>query len=279
MIAALSTEYPVHLLCRLLGSPRSHYYYQPETPADDRRLVTAIEQLLALHPQLGYRMVLARLRRQGWEVGERPARRILQGMARSRSAGRVVTTDSDHPHPRFPNAIGGLTPCYPGHVWVADITYLRYGRHFVYLAVILDAFTRAVRGRHLEESLTCEALTLPALEMALLVERPTFFHSDQGRQYAAAKHVACLRGGPTIISMSDTGRPTQNALVERFIRTVKEEHVAYTEYDSPADMRRQLKAYLEVEYNCHRPHSVLGYLTPLEFEQAYHRARAFQLLP
>ena len=113
--------------------------------------------------------------------------------------------------------------------------------------------------------------------MALQARTPTYFHSDQGRQYAARDHVDLLRAGRTIISMSDAGQPTQNGLVERFIRTIKEEHVAYAEYDSLADMRRQLKHYLEVEYNRDRPHSALNYMTPLEFEQEYHWQQAFHL--
>jgi putative transposase len=92
--------------------------------------------------------------------------------------GRVITTDSKHSHPRFPNLIQEVTAVYPDHIWVADITYLRFGRQFMYLAVILDAYTRAVRGWHLEEVLTCEALTLPALKMALHKGTPLYFHSD-----------------------------------------------------------------------------------------------------
>lgn len=160
-----------------------------------------------------------------WAVGEGPVRRILRQMKQTRSIGRVIITDSNHSHPRFPNVIQGVTAVSPDHIWVGDITYLRYGRQFLYLAVILDAYTRAVPGWHLEEMLTCEALTLPALHMALQKGSPTFFHSDQGRQYAATDHVELLRAGNTIISMSDAGCPTQNGLVERFIRTVKEEHI------------------------------------------------------
>lgn len=277
MIATLAADYPVRTLCHLLDCPPSSFYYQAHPSADDPQLVVEIERLLALRPYLGYRMLLARLRRDGWSVGERVIRRILRRMQRTRSAGRVVTTDSSHPHPRYPNAIRDLTAGYPDHLWVADITYLRYGLQFLYLAVILDAFTRAVRGWHLEEFLTCEALTLPALARALQARTPTYFHSDQGRQYAATAHVALLQAGQSIISMSDAGQPTQNALVERFIRTIKEEHVAYAEYDSLADMRRQLKQYLEVEYNRDRPHSALNYMTPLEFEQEYHWQQAFHL--
>lgn len=275
MIATLSTEHPVDWLCELLAMSRSNYYYQPKSKDDDPALVAAVEALLANKPFLGYRMILARLRQAGWQVSERPIRRILRQLGRTRSVGRVITTDSGHSHPRFPNAIKGITAKYPEHIWVADLTYLRYGRQFVYLAVILDLYTRAVRGWQLAEMLTCKELTLPALKTALAYGVPKYFHSDQGRQYAAKSHVDLLKENGTIISMSDAGKPTQNAFVERFIRTLKYEHVLYAEYDSYADMRHQLKHFMEVEYNRERPHSALGYMTPLQFEREYYWRNRF----
>ena len=277
MIKQLSADHPVRYLCQLLDCPPSTYYYQPQEKEDDPELVKAIEQQLALRPYLGYRMLLVRLQRDKWQVGERPVRRILRKMKRTRSMGRVITTDSKHAHPRFPNLIQDVTAVYPDHIWVADVTYLRYGRQFMYLAVILDSYTRVVRGWHLEEMLTCEALTLPALKMALQKGTPMYFHSDQGRQYAAREHVRLLQARNTLISMSDAGCPTQNGMIERFIRTVKEEHIAYTESDTVIDLRRQLRHYLEVEYTRDRPHSALNYMTPLEFEQDYHWRQAFFL--
>ena len=104
---------------------------------------------------------------------------------------------------------------------------------------------------------------------------PAYFHSDQGRQYAATAHVQLLKDQDVIISMSDAGQPTQNAFIERFIKTVKYEHVYYSEYDTVADMRKQLKHYLEVEYNRDRPHSALGYLTPNQFEKEYYWLNRF----
>lgn len=196
-------------------------------------------------------------------------------MKQSQSVGRVATTDSGHAHARFPNAIAGLTASYPNHIWVADITYLRYGRQFVYLAVILDLYTRAVRGWQLEEIMSCQKLTLPALEMALRTGSPAYFHSDQGRQYAATDHVQLLAKANTVVSMSDAGQPTQNAFVERFIKTLKYEHVLYAEYDSYADMRQQIKHFLEVEYNRERPHSALNYMTPLQFQREYYWQNRF----
>ena len=272
MIDTLKAEYPVRTLCHLLDCSPSSYYYQLAEKQTDTKLESSIESLLSERPYLGYRMIQIRLAKKAIVASERQIRHILRRLKGTRSVGRVQTTDSGHTHPRFPNAIRGLTPKHPDHVWVADITYIRYGRQFVYLAVILDAYTRAVRGWQLEEFLTCEALTLPALKMALKNGKPTYFHSDQGRQYAATDHVDLLKKYEVVVSMSDAGCPTQNGLVERFIRTLKDEHVAYSEYGSFGDMRRQVKVYLEKEYNVNRPHSALGYMTPTEFEAEYRYA-------
>ena len=173
-----------------------------------------MESLLADKPYLGYRMVLARLKQIDWRVGERLVRRILRTFGRTCSASRLVTTDSNHSHPRYPNRIRGQEALYPNHIWIADLTYLRYGRQYLYLALIaliLDVYTHMVRGWHLEEFLHCEILTLPALQKAFTYGCPVYFHSDQGRQYAVTDHVQLLKERDVIISMSDVGQPTQNS--------------------------------------------------------------------
>ncbi len=152
-------------------------------------------------------------------------------------------------------------------VQTIDITYIRLGRRFIYLAVILDAFTRAVRGWALSRSLE-QQLTLDALEMALAKGIPFIFHSDQGSQYAAWTHTERLLNQGVHISMSDKASPTQNGLVERFMRTVKEEHVDYSEYRDFEDAYQQLKHWLEVVYMTERIHESLNYVTPAEFEVA-----------
>jgi transposase InsO family protein len=150
---------------------------------------------------------------------------------------------------------------------VADITYIRLGKGFIDLAVILDADTRAVRAWALSRSLE-QQLTLDALEMALAKATPFIFHSDQSSQYAAWNHTDRLLGLEVNISMSDKARPTQNGLVERFMRTVKEEHVDYSEYGDFEDAYQQLKHWLEVVYMTERIHESLDYATPAEFEGA-----------
>jgi putative transposase len=253
-------------LCTWLDCPRSTYY-APALKADESDMVAVMEQILLRFPFYGYRKLHKALVRQGIAVGEHRVRRLLRQLGITRSVGRVrvQTTDSHHPHPRYPNRIRGLTISRPDQVWVADITYIRLGRRFLYLAVILDAFTRAVRGWALSRSLE-QQLTLDALDMALAKGTPFIFHSDQGSQYAAWNHTERLLTLEVIISMSDKASPTQNGLVERFMRTVKEEHVDYSEYRDFEDAEKQLKHWLEVIYMTERIHEALDYVTPAEFE-------------
>jgi len=253
-------------LCQWLNCPRSSYYRQPK-PCDETALLAAMEQILLRFPFYGYRKVHKELARQRVRVGEHVVRRLLRQLGLTRSVGkvRVQTTDSHHPHPRYPNCIQGLKLCRPDQVWVADITYIRLGRRFLYLAIILDAYTRAVRGWALSRSLD-QQLTLAALEMALAKGTPFIFHSDQGSQYAAWNHTERLLSLGVNISMSDKASPTQNGLVERFMRTVKEEHVDYSEYRDFEDAYQQLRHWLEVVYMTERIHEALAYVTPAEFE-------------
>ena len=265
MIDQLKADYPVQQVCRVLAYPRSSYYArpQPRQPAEER--VAAVEQVLVRWPYYGYRRVLAQLRRDGQAVSERQVRQVFRQLGVTRQVGRVRTTDSSQPHTRYPNRLRDLTITGLDQVWVADITYLRLERRFFYLAVILDAHSRAIRGWALGQRLE-EELTLRALNQALATRKPQVFHSDQGAQYTAHRHLAVLTEADVAISMADTGQPTQNALVERFMRTLKEEHVAYADYDDFEDAYRQLKHWLEVEYMHERIHSALDYQTPAEFE-------------
>jgi transposase InsO family protein len=262
----LKESHPVSDLCQWLDCPRSSYYAQPKDK-DETQLLAFMEQILLRFPFYGYRKLHQALLRQGMVVGEHRVRRLLRQLGITRSVGkvRVQTTDSHHSHPRYPNQIKGLKPTRPDQVWVADITYIRLGRRFIYLAVILDAYTRAVRGWALSRSLE-QQLTLDALDMALAKGIPFIFHSDQGSQYAAWQHTERLLGLGVKISMSDKASPTQNGLVERFMRTVKEEHVDYSEYRDFEDAYQQLKHWLEVVYMTERIHEALDYVTPAEFE-------------
>lgn len=180
---------------------------------------------------------------------------------------RIRTTESDHEHRRYPNRIKNLLIQHPDHVWVGDITYIRFGTRFIYLAVILDAYTRAVRGWALSCSID-KQLTTDALRMALKQGHSSIVYSDQGSQYTASKHTDLLDSASVNISMADAGQPTQNVLVERVIRTFKEENLDFADYDSFDDSLSQIHHWFEVVYNALRIHSSLGYLTPTEFEPA-----------
>jgi transposase InsO family protein len=267
MIGQLSRDYPAKMVCDLLGCPRSSFYYRPVVKPEDADVLGASERLLMRWPFYGYRRVAAQLKRAGWQVGETRVRRLLKQIDHSCSVGRVrvVTTDSDHSLPRSPNRVTDLDITRPNQVWVADITYLRLGRRFIYLAVLLDACTRGLRGWHLSRSLDKD-LTITALNMALARHpAPEIHHSDQGSQYATPVYTGLLPD-TTQASMSAVGQPTENGLAERFIRTLKEEHIDYTEYQDFDDAFKQLAHWLEVEYMTQRIHSALGYLTPAEFE-------------
>lgn len=280
MIEQLKERYTVSFLCQTLDCARSSYYYQDQPDQADDPLLAAMEQILVRWPFYGYRRVQAQLERQGWSVGERRVRRLLKQLGHSRNVGpvRVRTTDSQHNGPRFPNRLKGVTLIRPDQAWMADITFIRLGRRFIFLAVILDGYSRAVRGWAISRRLNAEGLTIPALHMALQHGLPTIFHSDQGSQYAAAAHLQPLLDLGVIISMTDAGQPTQNGLVERFMRTLKEEHVDYTEYTDFTDAVGQLRQWLEVEYMTERIHSALGYATPAEFEVAARAAYSPSLI-
>ncbi len=234
---------------------------------------THIERIAGQWPTYGYRRVTAQLRREGaGAVNGKRVRRLMRdlGLAGHAPQRRCRTTNSDHPYPRYPNLVADLRITQPDAVWVADITYVRLQRDFVYLAVLMDVYTRAIRGWELSRHLD-QALTLTALERAVPTgHQPGIHHSDQGVQYAATAYVARLEQLGTQISMAEQGEPRQNGYAERLMRTIKEEEVALTEYRDFADAYAQIGRFLDDVYQRKRIHSALGYLTPAEFEAAYH---------
>jgi transposase InsO family protein len=210
------------------------------------------------------------MRRLDWPVNGKRVRRWMEELQLTGEAPKRTTrtTNSKHAFPRFPNLVKDLEISMPDQVWVADITYIRLQREFVYLAVIMDVFTRCLRGWHLGRSLD-QGLTLAALERALVVATPQFHHSDQGVQYAATAYVARLQKLNVQPSMAAIGEPRENGYAERLMRTIKEEEVDLSEYHDFADAHRQITRFLDDVYNIKRIHSALGYLTPLEFEQQW----------
>lgn len=267
----LAKDYPIRLVCRLLDVPRSSVYYMAQSVADDEAMLKVVLlDLAGQWPTYGYRRLTAMMRRLDWPVNSKRVRRWMEELNLTGEAPKRTTrtTNSNHAFPRFPNLVKDLEISRPDQVWVADITYIRLRREFVYLAVIMDVFTRCLRGWHLGRSLD-QGLTLAALERALLVATPQIHHSDQGVQYAATAYVERLQKLHVQPSMAAIGEPRENGYAERLMRTIKEEEVDLSEYHDFADAHRQITRFLDDVYNIKRIHSALGYLTPLEFEQQW----------
>jgi putative transposase len=186
----------------------------------------------------------------------------LQGQCPAR---RPRTTHSDHGYPRYRNFVHGLTIGRQDLVWVGDITYVRLREEFVYLAVLMDVYTRRIRGWHLSRHLD-QTLTLTALRRALAQHRPEIHHSDQGVQYAATAYIHALQARGVQISMAAVGEATENGYAERLMRTIKEEEVKLHDYADFHDAYQYLSRFLNDVYQHRRLHSALGYLTPAEFE-------------
>ncbi len=269
----LADVYPVRVLCRLLGVPRSSLYYQASPSTDEALLKTALLDLAAEWPTYGYRRLTHMMRRLGWPVNAKRVRRWMNelGIAGVSPPRGRRTTDSNHAFPRYPNLVETLEISRPDQVWVADITYIRLGNEFIYLAILMDVFTRAIRGWHVGRNLD-QGLTLAALERALVVATPEIHHSDQGVQYAATAYVDRLRHRGVTLSMAAVGEPRENGFAERLMRTIKEEEVDLSEYRDFADARQNLGRFLDDVYNSKRIHSSLGYLTPREFEAHWRTA-------
>lgn len=204
MIQDLTDAYPTRLLCRVLDVAPSSYYYVP-IGRDDLTLLELIEGVLLRFPTYGYRRVTAQLQREGHRVNHKRVRRVMREndlLAIVRR--RVKTTNSQHGYGRYPNLVKDLVVVRPDQVWCSDITYIQLQRAFIYLAIILDVFTRGLRGWHLARTLSTD-LVLPALKQALATRTPEIHHSDQGAQYAAQGYVELLQAAGTQISMSTKG--------------------------------------------------------------------------
>src|SRR5207302_897113 len=195
VVMKLATTYPIRVVCRLLGVPRSSLYYAAQpVPDDEAMLKTAPLDMAGEWPTYGYRRLTAMLRRLGWRVNSKRVRRWMDelGIHGAPPTRKKRTTNSNHAFPRYPNLVKDLEITRPNQVWVADITYIRLRREFVYLAILMDVFTRSIRGWHLGRDLD-QGLTLAALERALVVAVPQIHHSDQGVQYAATAYVQRLQ--------------------------------------------------------------------------------------
>lgn len=263
--------YPVAAACELLELQRSTFYYQSEQ-VDECELEAVIEDIAGKYPTYGTRRVTQELRRFPYElqVNRKRVRRIMtkKKLLRPVKRRKRHTTDSKHPYPRYPNLVKYLEITRPDQVWVSDITYIRLQYQYVFLAIIMDVFTRAIRGWCLSRTLDQE-LTLTALRPALETHIPEIHHSDQGIQYAAYAYTDLLQAHGIQISMAAVGKAEENGYAERLIRTIKEEEVYLSEYRDFSDAHAQIGCFVEDVYMTKRIHSSLGYLTPVEYEIAW----------
>ena len=263
----------MNALCQMTGLSRAGYYRwrapRRATPVD-MEVRDQMQRLALEWPAYGYRRITIELQQRGFEVNHKRVLRMMRedNLLCVRRRAFVVTTDSHHRLPIYPNLASGIRPTAINQLWVADITYIRLRTEFVYLSVVLDAFSRRVIGWALGRSLEAE-LTMTALAMALKERQPApglVHHSDRGVQYASHDYTQMLMQHQATISMSRKGNTYDNAACESFMKTLKYEEVYRNEYRDFNEAHASIGEFLERVYNQKRLHSALGYLPPVDFE-------------
>lgn len=271
----LATPLAIERMCDLSHVSRAGYYRwrnAAEVEDPDMDLRDEIQKIALEWPCYGWRRVTAQLRRQGWVANHKRVRRIMRedNLLCLRQRKFVVTTDSNHNRKVYPNLAKEMTVAGVNQLWIADITYIRLETEFVYLAVVLDAFSRRVIGWALDRTLEA-GLTIRALRMALEERKPgagVVHHSDRGVQYASRDYIELLTQSAFLISMSRKACPWDNAACESFMKTLKAEEVYRQEYRDLAEALASIQHFVERVYNQKRLHSALGYQPPAEFEAA-----------
>lgn len=271
----------------MIELPRSTYYYKARSQEakleEDVELRDRIERIVLEFPGYGYRRVTHQLQRQGLQINHKRVLRLMrQAELLCRRRRRfVVTTDSQHGFHVYPNLSRRLELTGLNQLWLADITYIRLRQEFVYLAALLDACSRKVVGWALGKTLST-SLTLEALEQAIANRHPSagcIHHSDRGVQYACDQYVKTLQRSGFQISMSLKGNPYDNAKMESFFKTLKQEEVYLNDYRNLQEAGDRISFFLETLYNQKRLHSALGYLPPAEFEALTTNPQTMYLFP
>ena len=265
----------IERMCQLAGVSRAGFYrsLQDRAPVEeDMEVRSVIQQIAVEHRRrYGYRRISAELRRRGMLVNHKRVLRILRedNLLAVQPRAFVVTTDSDHEFEVYLNLASRMKLTGMNQLWVADITYIRLKKEFVYLAVVLDAFSRKVVGWALDRTLASR-LPIAALEQAIAQRQPPpglVHHSDRGVQYASGDYVQILRKHQMIPSMSRPANPYDNASCESFMKTLKREEIYANDYRDLKHLLGNIEAFIEQYYNRCRLHSALGYRPPEEFEQ------------
>ncbi|HTR68195.1 MAG TPA: IS3 family transposase [Terriglobales bacterium] len=252
---------------------RASFYrhWEAKAPSEaEMALRDVIQRLAVAHRFYGYRRITVMVQREGYEVGAKTVRRLMKqdNLLAVRRRKFVTTTDSDHDFVVYPNLAEQLMVTDVNQLWVADITYLRLLQEFVYLAVVLDAFSRRAVGWALGRSLQT-SLPMAALEKAIHTRQPKpglVHHSDRGSQYASNDYVKRLESIGAVLSMSRAGRPWENGQCESFLKTLKQEEIDARPYHTMEELEQHVGEFIEQIYNRVRLHSALGYVSPEEFE-------------
>jgi putative transposase len=265
----------IERMCQLVPVSRAGFYrsLQEQRPVEeDAEVRSAIQQIAVEHRRgYGYRRISAELRRRGMLVNHKRVARIMRedNLLAVQPRQFVVTTDSDHQLEVYLNLASRMKLTGVDQLWLADITYIRLQTEFVYLAVLLDGFSRKVVGWALDRTLASR-LASTALEQAIAKRQPPpglVHHSDRGVQYASEQYIAILKKHGMIPSMSRPANPYDNASCESFIKTLKREEIYANAYDDLEHVRANIEEFIEQYYNGQRLHSALGYRSPEEFER------------